>query len=244
MITTTAIFTKDKDGDTMTKLSFLLLKVLYDNGIKNMVLALTANQVLDLMEEKPEKSETTIRRHLDSLLADGYVNTGMPDRQAATYYITDSGKDVITNASKTVSMKSEVSDKIPLLTRVEFSILKILYDKNIRKLSDAIKYTDIMALLPKGQQRSNSTMLRQLVELERYDYVRQGFPDGFTTYYITALGESVYLKILGEEEKKPDTTLRDNCIRAMLEYGLSSEEIAKALKISVDEVYSASEEMV
>lgn len=76
----------------MKRLDFAILSVLYDNEIETSSKALSIGQILSLMHEKYRKSYSTIYRHLCNMAEQGYVDCGLSDGLASTYYITESGK--------------------------------------------------------------------------------------------------------------------------------------------------------
>ncbi len=76
----------------MTKFSLEILMVLNDNNVDSSLKALSVNQILSLMKEKQRKSYSTTYRHLCNMAQQGYVQYGLVDGLASTYYITGSGK--------------------------------------------------------------------------------------------------------------------------------------------------------
>lgn len=76
----------------MTKFSLIILNVLNDNDIKSASKALSISHVLELMAEKQRKSYSTTYRHLQNMVAQGYIKCGFSDELASTYFITNTGK--------------------------------------------------------------------------------------------------------------------------------------------------------
>jgi Fe2+ or Zn2+ uptake regulation protein len=76
----------------MTKVSLTILKVLKDNEIESSSKALSVSQIISQIDEKHKKSYSTVYRHLCNMAEQGYVQCGLYDGLASTYYITESGK--------------------------------------------------------------------------------------------------------------------------------------------------------
>ena len=77
---------------SMTKFSLAILMVLSNNGAETPSKALSIPQILSLMDEKERKAYSTAYRHLGNMKQLGYVKSGLPDKDAVTYLITESGK--------------------------------------------------------------------------------------------------------------------------------------------------------
>ena len=77
---------------SMTKFSLAILMVLNNNGAETPSKALSIPQILSLMDEKERKAYSTVYRHLGNMKQLGYVKCGLPDKDAVTYLITESGK--------------------------------------------------------------------------------------------------------------------------------------------------------
>lgn len=85
--------TRDKEkGVLMTRFDLTILSVLYDSKIDTSAKALSIGQILSLIPEKYRKSYSTIYRHLCNMTQYGYVNCGLSDGLASTYYISENGK--------------------------------------------------------------------------------------------------------------------------------------------------------
>lgn len=76
----------------MTKFGFSILNVLYTSDIDTRLKAMTINQILELIPPKERKSYVTVWTHLQNMIEQGYVQNGFMNGQAATYYITETGK--------------------------------------------------------------------------------------------------------------------------------------------------------
>ena len=76
----------------MTKFSLVILMVLNENNVDIPSKAMSVSQILALMGEKQRKSYSTTYRHLLNITELGYLNCGLCDGLASTYFITESGR--------------------------------------------------------------------------------------------------------------------------------------------------------
>lgn len=76
----------------MTKFSLVILKVLDDNHVDTASKAFRISQILEMIPENQRKSYSTAYRHLQSLAAQGYIQCGIADSLAGTYFIVETGK--------------------------------------------------------------------------------------------------------------------------------------------------------
>lgn len=76
----------------MTKFGLVILKVLDDNHVDTASKAFRISQILELISENQRKSYSTAYRHLQNLAAQGYIQCGLADSLAGTYYIAEAGK--------------------------------------------------------------------------------------------------------------------------------------------------------
>lgn len=77
----------------MTKFGLEILRVLIENNIDTASKAISISQITKLISEKHKKSYSTTYRHLQTMVTQGYVNCGLVDCLASTYFIADKGRE-------------------------------------------------------------------------------------------------------------------------------------------------------
>ena len=77
----------------MNRLGFLVLSVLLTNGADNRMAAMSLKEIMQT--EDLDVRENTLFKKLRDYEIQGYVQKGMKDGRANTFYITDAGKDFL-----------------------------------------------------------------------------------------------------------------------------------------------------
>lgn len=80
----------------MNRTDILLLVTLASNNANTPYYGLTITEIMDCISELGcTKTRMTVYRRIKRLLSSGYIAKGILDDHADTYYILDSGKDLI-----------------------------------------------------------------------------------------------------------------------------------------------------
>lgn len=77
----------------MNRLGFLVLSVLLTNGADNRMAAMSLKEIMQT--EDLDVRENTLFKKLRDYEIQGYVQKGMKDGRANTFYITEAGKDFL-----------------------------------------------------------------------------------------------------------------------------------------------------
>lgn len=77
----------------MNRLGFLVLSILLTNGADNRMAAMSLKEIMQT--EDLDVRENTLFKKLRDYEIQGYVQKGMKDGRANTFYITDAGKDFL-----------------------------------------------------------------------------------------------------------------------------------------------------
>lgn len=77
----------------MNRLGFLVLSILLMNGADNRMAAMSLKEIMQT--EDLDVRENTLFKKLRDYEIQGYVQKGMKDGRANTFYITDAGKDFL-----------------------------------------------------------------------------------------------------------------------------------------------------
>lgn len=77
----------------MNRLGFLVLSVLLTNGADNCMAAMSLKEIMQT--EDLDVRENTLFKKLRDYEIQGYVQKGMKDGRANTFYITEAGKDFL-----------------------------------------------------------------------------------------------------------------------------------------------------
>lgn len=75
----------------MTKFGLEILSVLAENNINTVPKALSISQITELLSTAQRKSYSTTYRHLQSMEKQGYIEFGLCDGLASTYFIAEKG---------------------------------------------------------------------------------------------------------------------------------------------------------
>ena len=85
--------TRDKEvWKVMTKFDYEILMLLCNQNVDNPLKAMNISQILEEISVAKRKSYSTTYRHLQSMSKHGYVECGLIDGLASTYYISELGK--------------------------------------------------------------------------------------------------------------------------------------------------------
>ena len=84
---------EERDGESVNRLGFLVLSVLLANNADNRMAAMSLKEIMQT--EDLEVRENTLFKKLRDYEIQGYVQKGMKDGRANTFYITDAGKDFL-----------------------------------------------------------------------------------------------------------------------------------------------------
>ena len=76
----------------MTKFDYEILMLLCNQNVDNPLKAMNISQILEEISVAKRKSYSTTYRHLHSMSKQGYVECGLIDGLASTYYISELGK--------------------------------------------------------------------------------------------------------------------------------------------------------
>lgn len=76
----------------MTKFDYEILMLLNEKNVDNPLKAINISQILEEISVAKRKSYSTTYRHLQSMSKQGYVEWGLIDGLASTYYISELGK--------------------------------------------------------------------------------------------------------------------------------------------------------
>lgn len=77
----------------MKKFDLILLTVFNEHKVINISGALSVSQLLDLLpSDEKRKSYSTVYRHLQTLQRIGYIQCGLIDGLASTWYLTSLGQ--------------------------------------------------------------------------------------------------------------------------------------------------------
>lgn len=76
----------------MTKFDYEILMLLCNQNVDNPLKAMNISQILEEISVAKRKSYSTTYRHLQSMNKQGYVECGLIDGLASTYYISELGK--------------------------------------------------------------------------------------------------------------------------------------------------------
>lgn len=76
----------------MTKYDLEILATLINNSADASSRALSATQIMAMMDKQHQKSYSTLYRHLGSMAEKGYIQYGLIDGLASTYLISETGK--------------------------------------------------------------------------------------------------------------------------------------------------------
>jgi len=71
------------------------MQALNESGRDSPRSSITISATKDILPEHTRKSHITTSRHMDRLVTEGYLNRGFTDGLAATYYISDQGKEFL-----------------------------------------------------------------------------------------------------------------------------------------------------
>lgn len=82
----------------MNRLGFLILSVLWTNGADNRMAAMTIKEIMQT--EELEVKDNTLFKKLREFELQGYVDKGMKDGRADTFYITDAGQEFLEQNKK------------------------------------------------------------------------------------------------------------------------------------------------
>lgn len=75
----------------MDKLDYAILNVLQENQCFRRIQSITRNSIMDVLEVK----KVTLHRRLNQLLISGYIANGLLEGREHTYYITDTGSNLL-----------------------------------------------------------------------------------------------------------------------------------------------------
>lgn len=84
---------EERDGESVNRLGFLVLSVLLTNDADNRMAAMSLKEIMQT--EDLDVRENTLFKKLRDYEIQGYVQKGMKDGRANTFYITDAGKDFL-----------------------------------------------------------------------------------------------------------------------------------------------------
>lgn len=76
----------------MTKFSLTILSVLCCGEANVASKSMSIPQILEKIPENQRKSYSTTYRHLQTMVAKGYVNVGLDDGAASTYWLSSPGE--------------------------------------------------------------------------------------------------------------------------------------------------------
>ncbi len=82
----------------MNRLGFLILSVLWTNSADNRMAAMTIKEIMQT--EDLEVKDNTLFKKLREFELQGYVDKGMKDGRADTFYITDAGQEFLEQNKK------------------------------------------------------------------------------------------------------------------------------------------------
>lgn len=79
----------------MTKTDFKILKVLDDKNANSAITSLSIKEIIDLLDNDKTASYQVIFHRLKFLIKDGYLNPGLKDGAASTFFFSLRGKQLI-----------------------------------------------------------------------------------------------------------------------------------------------------
>lgn len=79
----------------MTLYDLKIIQALNESGRDSPRSSITISATKDILPEQSRKSRITTSRHIDRLVTEGHLSRSFADGLAATYYITDQGKEFL-----------------------------------------------------------------------------------------------------------------------------------------------------
>lgn len=76
----------------MTKFDYEILMLLNEKNVDNPLKAINISQILEDISVAKRKSYSTAYRHLQAMTKQGYVQCGLVDGLASTYFISEFGR--------------------------------------------------------------------------------------------------------------------------------------------------------
>lgn len=76
----------------MTKFDYEILMLLDEQNVDNPLNAINISQILEDISVEKRKSYSTAYRHLQEMTKQGYVQCGLVDGLASTYFISEFGR--------------------------------------------------------------------------------------------------------------------------------------------------------